>query len=101
MLADEMQNTIPIDLAARSIDDVDDVGAIETLTAGDEQLGGDQLLGSKNLHRGAELFSGNTTVDPALVNDERRVTHAGDQVDEVFSAVRLGKPHGVVHFRLE
>ena len=94
MFADEMQNAIPVQFAACSVDDVNDVGTVKALTASDEKLGSDQFLGGKNLDGNAEDFGAAGMVDPLVPHGNGRVAHAGDEVHEVVPAMGFVEPHG-------
>ena len=73
-----------------------DIGAVETFATRDEEFGGDQLLGGKNLATSAEDFVFLRPIDPLLLNGESRIANPGDEVDEVVAAAGLGQPDGIL-----
>ena len=49
----------------------------------------------------AQYQARGTAIDPRLVDCDHGIAHAGDQVDEVSVAMRLGQPHRVANFGLK
>jgi hypothetical protein len=97
----QLSEAVPVQCAGAGFEEVCDVGAIESFSTRDEELGGDHLFRGKNFAAYAENFIFPGAIDPRLFYGEGCVTNAGDEVDEVFAAPRLGEPDGVLNVSLE
>src|SRR6185437_12629191 len=84
-----------------TVDHVNNVGAVKTLTARDKQLGEDQFFRAQNAHRNAEELGRSCAVNPGSIYLDDPIAHAGDEIDEKLASVGFGKPDGVSDFALE
>ncbi len=80
---------------------MDHVGAIEAFAEVHKQFGGDQLLGRQYASGHAEHFGGRAAINPRLVDGDDGVAHAGNEIDEVAVAMRLGQPDWVAYLGFE
>ena len=101
MIAHQLPQARPVEPAAGAVQDVYDVGAVEALAEIDEQFGGDQLFGGQHPGRNSEYHSVRPAIDPRLVDHDNGIAHAGDQVNVVAVAMRLGQPDWIANLGLE
>src|SRR5579883_2031052 len=86
------QQVSPIDRAMAGIDQVQDVGAVETLAVGHVGLDPDQILDRTHAHRFSKNGGRLTAFVPLAVDWRAPASEAEDEVDIIESAVRVGKP---------
>src|SRR5581483_6156951 len=101
VFADKSEETGPIHLALGAVNDVNDVGAIETLAAGDEDFGSDEFFGGQHASLSADDHSGAAAFNPGAIDANDGVAHAGDEIDEKAVAMSLGQPHRIADFTFE
>ena len=85
----------------RAVNDVRDIGAIETLAKIDEQLRGNQFLGSEHASGNAENDRLRAAVNPGLIDRNDGIAHARDEVDEIAVTMGLGQPDRVADLGFE
>src|SRR5512146_3576256 len=100
VLAHDVQHPLPVELALGSMNYVDDVGPIESLTPGNKELGGDEFLGSEHARGDAKDGSGGTARNPGTIHGNDRVAHTRDEIDVELSTMSLGQPDRIGDFGL-
>src|SRR5215469_3693463 len=95
MLACQINNPLPIEPALGAVDNMRDIASVKSLPPGHEQFRGQQVFRSQD----PTLDAGNAcrlcAVEPAIVDDDHRIAHAGDQVDEILTPNGFGEPDRV------
>ena len=86
------QQTLPIQFASTSKQQVRDVGAVEPLALLDERLGPDHLFGRAQPNRHVEDVVRCGVREPLVVDVGNPVARAEDDVDEVLAVVGFAQP---------
>ena len=101
MVTGELQDPVPIEFALSSVNDVGNVGAVETFSAGDKDFRCYQLFGGKNPGFHTYDYGGRSARDPGIFDDNNCVAHPGDQIDVKIAAMSFGQPHRVPNLAFE
>src|ERR1700686_958590 len=101
MFTRQLENALPVELSASSIDHVRKVRAIEALAARDKQLRSYQFFRSQ--HSGLYSLNGGWSgpFDPGIFDYDGGVAHARDEIDKKAIPMGFEQPHWITHFAFE
>src|SRR5215467_3429370 len=95
MLARQINNPLPLQLALGAVNNVSDIAAVKSLSPGHEQLRRQQVFRSKDFALDAGNACRLCTIEPAVVDDDHSIAHAGDQIHEILTTKSFGEPDRV------
>src|SRR3954463_7742395 len=98
VIADQIEDAVPIQIIAGGVDEVGDVSAIEAFAPGDEYFGRDEFLRAQDARPYSHDTRGSGTFDPTGVHLQYSVAHAGDEVHKVVTAPGFREPDPVQYF---
>lgn len=101
MFTRQLENALPVELSASSIDHVGKVRAIEALAACDKQLRSYQFFRSQHPRLYSFDRGGSGPFDPGIFDYDGGIAHARDEIHKEAVAMGLEQPHWITHFAFE
>src|SRR5581483_661364 len=101
VVSGKLKDTLPVEFAPSTVNDVCDVGSVEALAAGHEEFRGEKFFCGQNSGLHSMYRCGFRPVYPGLIDDDRGIAHPGYEIDKESVAVGLKEPDRVAHFRFE
>src|SRR5215472_4607772 len=101
MFASKLEDSLPVDPALQSVNNMGYIGPIKALSTKDKQFGRDQFFWCKHSRVCAKDQCRICALDPGIINRQCAVAHTGDEIDELTVAMCLGQPDWIADFTIQ